>query len=100
MLHYDPQHVSSSTLLILRTNCITTASGIVTTETLILTLLYIYPCNVNSDDFMFLLFNDLSREHLTTLDITEFKRLPVGIHVLEFRNLCHNYLRMEYRFDS
>ena len=29
MLHYDPQHVSSSTLLILRrTNCITTASGI------------------------------------------------------------------------
>ena len=28
MLHYDPQHVSSSTLLILsRTNCITTASG-------------------------------------------------------------------------
>ena len=31
MLHYDPQHVSSSTWLILRrTNCITTASGIVT----------------------------------------------------------------------
>ena len=31
ILHYDPQHVSSSTLLILRrTNCITTASGIVT----------------------------------------------------------------------
>ena len=31
MLHYDPQHVSSSTLLILRrTNCITTASVIVT----------------------------------------------------------------------
>ena len=31
MLHYDPQHVSSSTLLIIRrTNCITTASGIVT----------------------------------------------------------------------
>ena len=31
MLHYDPQHVSGSTLLILRrTNCITTASGIVT----------------------------------------------------------------------
>jgi len=31
MLHYDPQHVSSSTLLILRrTNCVTTASGIVT----------------------------------------------------------------------
>jgi len=31
MLHYYPQHVSSSTLLILgRTNCITTASGIVT----------------------------------------------------------------------
>ena len=30
MLHYDPQHVSSSTLLILRrTNFITTASGIV-----------------------------------------------------------------------
>ena len=30
MLHYDPQHVSSSTLLILRrTNCITTASGII-----------------------------------------------------------------------
>jgi len=30
MLHYDSQHVSSSTLLILRrTNCITTASGIV-----------------------------------------------------------------------
>ena len=33
MLHYDPQHVSSTTLLILRrTNCITTASGIVTLE--------------------------------------------------------------------
>ena len=31
MLHYNPQHVSSSTLLILRrTICITTASGIVT----------------------------------------------------------------------
>ena len=31
MLHYDPQHVSSSTLLILRrTNFITTASRIVT----------------------------------------------------------------------
>ena len=31
MLHYTPQYVSSSTLLILRrTNCITTASGIVT----------------------------------------------------------------------
>ena len=31
MLHYGPQHVSSSTLLFLRrTNCITTASGIVT----------------------------------------------------------------------
>ena len=31
MLHYDPQHVSSSILLILRrTNCITTTSGIVT----------------------------------------------------------------------
>ena len=30
-LHYIPQHVSSSTLLIIRrTNCITTASGIVT----------------------------------------------------------------------
>ena len=33
MLHYAPQHVSSSTLLILRrTNYITTASGIVTME--------------------------------------------------------------------
>ena len=31
MLHYDPQRFSSSTLLILRrTDCITTASGIVT----------------------------------------------------------------------
>jgi len=31
MLHYAPQHVSSSTLLILRrANCITTASGVVT----------------------------------------------------------------------
>ena len=31
MLHYAPQHVSSSTLLILRrTNFVTTASGIVT----------------------------------------------------------------------
>ena len=31
MLHYDPQHVSNSTPLILRrANCITTASGIVT----------------------------------------------------------------------
>ena len=31
MLHYAPQHVSSSTLLILRRiNCITTASGILT----------------------------------------------------------------------
>ena len=31
MLHYNPRHVSSSTMLILwRTNCITTASGIVT----------------------------------------------------------------------
>ena len=31
MLHYTPQHVSSSTLpIIRRTSCITTASGIVT----------------------------------------------------------------------
>ena len=31
MLHYKPQHVSSSTLLIFRrTNCIITVSGIVT----------------------------------------------------------------------
>jgi len=31
MLHYTPQHVSSNSLLIIRrTNCITTASGIVT----------------------------------------------------------------------
>ena len=31
MLHYTPQHVSSRTLLIIRrTSCITTASGIVT----------------------------------------------------------------------
>jgi len=31
MLHYTPQYVSSSTLLIIRrTNCITAASGIVT----------------------------------------------------------------------
>ena len=34
MLHYTPQHVSSSTLLIMRrTSCITTASGIVTIQT-------------------------------------------------------------------
>jgi len=33
MLHYAHQHVSSSTLLIIRrTNCITAASGIVTLE--------------------------------------------------------------------
>ena len=33
MLHYAPQHVSSSTLLILsRTKCITAASGIVILE--------------------------------------------------------------------
>jgi len=39
ILHYDPQHVSKSTLLILRrTNCITTASGIVIMENLISTL--------------------------------------------------------------
>jgi len=34
MLHYTPQHVSSSTLLIIRrTNCMTTASGIITLQT-------------------------------------------------------------------
>ena len=34
MLHYAPQHVSSSMLLIIRrTSCITTASGIVTLQT-------------------------------------------------------------------
>ena len=34
MLHYAPQHVSISTLLIIRrTNFITTASGIVTLQT-------------------------------------------------------------------
>jgi len=33
MLHYNPQHVASSTLLIFkRTNCIITSSGIVTLE--------------------------------------------------------------------
>jgi len=31
MLHYDPRHVSTNTMLIFRrTNCITAASGIVT----------------------------------------------------------------------
>jgi len=31
MLHYNPQHISSSTMLIFRrTNCIITASGVVT----------------------------------------------------------------------
>ena len=30
MLHYNPQHVSSSTLIFKRKNCIITASGIVT----------------------------------------------------------------------
>ena len=33
MLHYNPRHVSSSTLLIFRrTNCVITASGIITLE--------------------------------------------------------------------
>ena len=33
MLHYNPRHVSSSTMLIFRrSNCIITASGIVTLE--------------------------------------------------------------------
>jgi len=33
MLHYNPRHISSSTMLIFRrTNCIITASGIVTLE--------------------------------------------------------------------
>jgi len=89
MLHHDPQHVSSSTLLIIRrTDCITKASGIVTMETLISTLLYIYPCSVNSDDFMFLLLNDLSREHLTTLDITEFKWLPAYLSSWGWAGCC------------
>ena len=40
MLHYTPQHVSSSTLLILRrTNCITTASCIV--------ILHKQPCSMH-----------------------------------------------------
>ena len=43
---------------------------------------YTYPCIVNSDDFIFLIFNDLSREHLTTLDIIEFKRFPRLCQVL------------------
>jgi len=34
MLHYNPEHVSSSTLLIFRrTDCIITASSIITLET-------------------------------------------------------------------
>ena len=39
MLHYNPQHVSSSTMLIFRMkNCIMTASGIVTPDAVIIQL--------------------------------------------------------------
>ena len=45
MLHYVPQHVSSSTLLILRrTNCITTASGIATLQTAVQYVCILYGC--------------------------------------------------------
>jgi len=45
MLHCDPQHVSSSTLLILRrTNCITTASVIVTLCKQLLSTCILYGC--------------------------------------------------------
>ena len=45
MLHYNPQHVSSSKLLILRrTNCTTTASGIVTLCTSPLSTCILYGC--------------------------------------------------------
>jgi len=41
MLHYNPRHISSSTMLIFRrTNCIITASGIVT----LCRRLYSTPC--------------------------------------------------------
>jgi len=41
MLHYNPQHVSKSTLLILRrTNCIITASGIVRSQPAYCTAVY------------------------------------------------------------
>ena len=42
MLHYNPQHVSSSTLLIFRrTNCIITASGIVTLSRSVIPVVHI-----------------------------------------------------------
>ena len=77
MLHYEPQHVSSSTLLILRrTNFITTASGIVTMETVISTLLYIQGdsgeiCNTLGNDSMCDSKQKSSYEHGS-----DFERLP------------------------
>ena len=45
MLHYAPQHVSSSTLLIIRrTNCIATASGIVTLHKQPYSMRILYGC--------------------------------------------------------
>jgi len=71
MLHCDPQHVSSSKLLILRrTNCITTASGIVTLEigersytrvgTLIVATIYL---QLMQNRYMFRSFTVIQRSH-------------------------------------
>ena len=89
MLHYDPQHVSSSTLLILRrTNFITTASGIVTMETVISTLLYIQGdsgeiCNTLGNDSMCDSKQKSSYEHGSDFGrLRSYGHLLIPVHAL------------------
>ena len=89
MLHYDPQHVSSSTLLILRrTNFITTASGIVTMETVISTLLYIQGdsgeiCNTLGNDSMCDSKQKISYEHGSDFGrLRSYGHLLIPVHAL------------------
>jgi len=75
MLHYNAQHVSSSTLLIFRrTNCIITASGIVTL------CKRPYSMLVESDG---ILYGHLQRVMIPEAVIIQFVLLKMSIVLLE-----------------
>ena len=94
MLHYDPQHVSSSTLLILRrTNCITTASGIVTLEIgersyinkMMSAVLLSQYCFDNTADIILLIYDrsPISRVTIPEAVVIQFVHLRMSSVLLE-----------------
>ena len=77
MLHYDPQHVSSSTFLIFRrTNCIITASGIIT--------LYKRPYSMRNESALTgILYSHLQRVTIPDAVIIQFVLLKLRKVLLE-----------------